>query len=398
MRIVMLCYGHLEPTPYAPEVGGSARQCLKLSKALARQNVDVTILTNLLSWSDPAEKIIDGVRVVYLNTWRPVFDRKGLRRFCIYAYMVCALGYLWRHRDEYDVIHAHSALEPGFVGVLAGEWLTKRSIIKVMNSGPRNDIRRFRRDKTIWGTRAMADYLVHCDCVVALNSLARDELISFGFRPEQIELIPNGVQVEESETKTSYSSSDAIQLVFVGRLARAKGLDVLLRALELLTRQVPQPGYRLTILGKGALQQHLEEMAAAMGISDHVDFEGEVVDVGPYLSRSDIFILPSQAEGISNALLEAMAVGCPCIATDIPGNNSLIQHERNGLLVNQGDARELAAAIDRLATHPKLREQFGRAARETVEERFNISSIANRYIHLYDRLLEGSKRRTEADA
>jgi glycosyltransferase involved in cell wall biosynthesis len=390
MRIAMLSYGHLEPTPRAPEVGGSARQCLKLSKALARKNIEVAILTNRLSWGDPAEKTIDGVRVVYLNTWRPIFDHRGLGRFRIYAYMVCVLGYLWRHKDEYDVIHAHSALEPGFVGVLAARWLNKKSIIKMMNSGFRNDIARFRGSKTMWGSRAMADYLIHCDRVIALNNLARDELIGFGYRPEQIELIPNGVQVDAIRPKTSYNSSGATRLAFVGRLARAKGLDVLLKAIEILKRQAPHPGYWLTILGRGALQQHLEEMSEDMGISAQVEFAGEVADVESHLAQSDIFVLPSHAEGISNALLEAMAVGCPCITTNIPGNNSLIQHEQNGLLVEQGDARGLAAAIERLATHSELRQQFGRAARETVEKRFDISSIADRYIRLYDSLVETS--------
>jgi len=391
MRVLMLSYGHLRPTSGASQIGGAARQCLKLSKALISQNVDVTILTNRLSWSHPAHGTVEGVPVVFLNTWRPLFDRRGLTRVGTYVYMLCTLLYLFRHRNEYDIIHAHSALVSGFVGVLAGRWLKRTSIIKVMNSGFRNDIVRFRQDRTTPGARWMADYLIHCDRVITLNTMAYDQLISLGFRPTQIELIPNGVEVAEIEAKKSYDGADVMRVIFVGRLDEAKGLDVLLDAFKILITRQAARACQLTIVGKGPLECQLHERARALGIAEWVRFAGEVMDVPAYLSGCDIFVLPSRAEGVSNALLEAMASGLACIATDIPGNDVLIQHERNGLLVEEDAEVALAGAIHRLASDADLRERLGRAARQTVEHQFDIADIAREYASLYKRLLETSK-------
>jgi len=383
----MLNYGHLEPLPTAPEIGGAARQCLKLSRALVRQNVDVTILTNRLSWRHPARRTIDSVPVVYLNAWHPFFYRKGLKRFGLWAFILRAYAYLHHHQREYDIVHAHSALVTGFVSALAGKRLRKKSIIKVMNSGPQNDILRFRQDRTIPGARWMADYLVHCDRAVTLNLLAYEELLMLGFRADQIELIPNGVEVADIAPKASYGQNGIVRATFAGRLDEAKGLDVLLAAIQQLTLQSPAVVCQLVVFGKGPLKRQLEESAMVMGVADQVCFAGEVRDVPAQLIASDIFVLPSRAEGISNALLEAMAAGLPCITTDVPGNNTLIQHERNGLLVEKDNARALARAIHRLVDDCALRERLGRGARRTAEERFDITQIAGKYISLYQRLL-----------
>ena len=379
----MLSYGNLQPAPDAPQIGGSARQCLKLSKALVKQNIDVTIVTNRLFRRDPAYKIIDGVPVVFMNTWRPLFRHRGLGRLGEYAFILRTLLYFFWHRDEYDIVHAHSALEPGFVGVLAGKWFNKKSVIKVMNSGFRNDIIRFRQDKSIPGSRWMADYLVNCDRVITLNELAYNELIDLGFRSDQIALIPNGVEIAEIELKTLYNNADTIRVIFVGRLDKTKGLDVLLNAFKILTTQMATIDCQLTIVGKGPLKQQLHEMVEALGIAGYVHFAGEVKEVPVYLSNSDIFVLPSRAEGMSNALLEAMSAGLPCITTDIAGNSALIQHERNGLLVEKDAAVAVARAVHRLATTPDLRKRLGRTARQTVEEQFDIAHIAKRYSKLY---------------
>jgi glycosyltransferase involved in cell wall biosynthesis len=388
MRIAMLTYGHLQPVVGAPQIGGAARQCLKLSKALRQQGAEVTILTNRLTWREPIWQKIEGVPVVYLNTWFPLLARRGLKRFRAHAFILRALLYLFQHRHDYEIVHAHSAMTAGFTAVVAARHLQKRSIIKVMNSGSRNDILRFREDKTLPGARYMAEYLLRCDRVITLNPLAYDELRALGFRSDQLELIPNGVEVAEIEAKATYAPADPIRVIFVGRLEEAKGLDILLKAVKIFADHDSVPECQLLLLGKGALKPQLQALAASLGISDRVHFAGEVAEVPVYLRQSDIFALPSRAEGISNALLEAMACGLPCIASDIPGNRALIRHEQNGLLVQPDDETALAEAFQRLAGDAGLQEQLGRAARRTTEEQFDISQIARRYLRLYQQFYE----------
>lgn len=388
MRVLMLARGHLQPTPKAPEVGGAGRQCLKLSRALIQQNIPVTIVTDRLSWGDPARQTIQGVPVVFLNTGRPYVYRKGLKRLGNYVYILSTMRYLFQHRAEYDIIHAHSARLAGFVSVFAGTRFKKKSIFKVMNSGERNDALQLRHDRSLLGAGYMASYLRRCDCVISLNEQASAELRQMGFRPDQIALIPNGVEDGEIEPKNSYQRPETLRVIFVGRLSRSKGLDSLLKAFKILVTGFGISYCRLLILGKGELLAQLQELAGRLDITPYVDFAGEVADVFSYLSASSIFVLPSYGEGISNALLEAMAAGLACITTDTAGNNTLIRHRQNGILigVTQNEV-ELAEALCQLATDDDLRERLGRAARRTVETDFSIAAIARRYIDLYQRLL-----------
>jgi len=106
-----------------------------------------------------------------------------------------------------------------------------------------------------------------------------------------------------------------------------------------------------------------------------------------YLQQADLFVLPSRAEGISNALLEAMACGLPVVVSDIPGNVDVIEPGRNGLLFTVDDHGSLASAVTLLLTQRDLRGRLGRAARQTVENRFSLSFIADRLITLYRDLM-----------
>lgn len=387
-RVIMLTRGHLLPRPDAPAVGGAGRQCLKLSRALAQEGQPVAILTDRLAWRDPAHGVVQGVPVVYVNSGRPLVYRRGFGRLGLYAYMFGALAYLVRHRQEFDVIHAHSARLSGFLAVLAARWLGKKSVFKVMNSGVRNDVRELAADRSLFGARHMMRYLRHCDAVVALNPAVCDELVEMGFRSDQIELIPNGVEVAEIQPKTTYTNAGECRLIFVGRLAPSKGLDRLLAAVHWLSTHAPEVDCHLDIVGRGELQVRLAAQADALGISQRVRFLGEVDDVGRQLVEADVFVLPSYGEGTSNAMLEAMAAGLPCVTTDTPGNNLLVEHNQAGLLVqHNNDAAELGEAIARLARSPEMRERLGRAARERVENNYDIRATARRYIDFYQRLL-----------
>jgi glycosyltransferase involved in cell wall biosynthesis len=122
-------------------------------------------------------------------------------------------------------------------------------------------------------------------------------------------------------------------------------------------------------------------------ISERVDFCGSTEQVFEYLQKADVFILPSRAEGLSNALLEAMACGLPVITSNIPANIEVIEHERNGLLFTVEDSKSLADAVTSLINSTELRERLGKAARQTVEKQYGLGTIADRYISLYQEML-----------
>lgn len=157
------------------------------------------------------------------------------------------------------------------------------------------------------------------------------------------------------------------RLVFVGRLAAAKGLTILLEAVAKVD------DVTLDIAGDGPDRKILEEKARSLGISDRVAFLGyrSQTQVRDLLRRSDIFVLSSFAEGLPVVLMEAMAAGVPVIATRVAGIPELVRDQESGLLVPPGDSDAAADAIRRLLGDPDLRNRIAAAGRRMVEREFN---------------------------
>jgi glycosyltransferase involved in cell wall biosynthesis len=170
------------------------------------------------------------------------------------------------------------------------------------------------------------------------------------------------------------------RLVFVGRLAHVKGLDVLLPALVTLRKQLGD--VRLTIVGDGPERESLEGLVTSLGLRDAVDMVGskspdEVRDI---LAASDVFVLPSFAEGVPVVLMEAMAAGVPVVTTQIAGVPELIEHNVSGLLVPPSHSAALVEAIARVCTDSQLAQRLAIAAKATVFSEFDVAIEARRHV------------------
>jgi len=372
-------------------VGGTERQLHKLAKALMDRGLDVKIITGRWSRKEPRNEVFDGIPVHRVFTFWNMGGIKGLRKFGTYTYMLALLEYLVSYRDTYDIIHVHSMSPSAFIGTLAGKLLNKKTVIKVMASGEWSDLKRMRDNSFVLGTRYMLPFISrYCDCAVALNRETDKELREAGFAPEHIAHVPNGVVVSNAH-KHTYRLHAPARLVFVGRLQQQKGLDVLLQALARLKMIRPAADWQLRVYGDGPCRAEYESLADDLGIAEQVQFEGQIPDVPAQLMTADIFVLPSRSEGMSNALLEAMAAGLPCITTHINGNTDLIEDGINGLLVPPENFEALARTLISLMDCQSLREKLARGARSTVLQRYTISSIVDRYINLYENVLAISK-------
>jgi colanic acid/amylovoran biosynthesis glycosyltransferase len=186
-------------------------------------------------------------------------------------------------------------------------------------------------------------------------------------------------------------SERAHQLLYVGRLAPEKGLPVLLRSLAALTAQGHD--FQLTILGDGPDRGALEQLARELDFGNRVRFGGYVdqATVLRHLSETDIFVLPSLAEGIPVSLMEAMACGVPVLATAVGGIAELVQDGETGLLVPPSDDAALQSALLRYLTEPTLRQRVARQGRLIVEQHFSLEREIDKLLDLFRNAVRGGE-------
>ena len=179
----------------------------------------------------------------------------------------------------------------------------------------------------------------------------------------------------------------------VGRMQTVKAQTLLVRAFIRALNLQPalHDRLRLVIVGDGPLRAEAQGLLDAAGVGSLAWLPGERADVPDVMRGLDCFVLPSQAEGVSNTILEAMASGLPVLATDVGGNAELVVDGQTGDIVPAGDVEILAAGLVRMATDPARAVAMGRVGRARVERHFSLPAMVSAYQGLYDRLLAERK-------
>jgi glycosyltransferase involved in cell wall biosynthesis len=172
----------------------------------------------------------------------------------------------------------------------------------------------------------------------------------------------------------------------VGRLTKQKGQTYLLQAIPAVLRACPEAA--LVFVGDGPLKLDLQAEARQLRVAERVHFLGLRQDVSKLLQAADIFVLPSLWEGMSMALLEAMAEGVPVVASDVEGINDLITDQVEGLVVPPRNPDMLAKAITSLLGNEDLREQLSQAAYEKVQREFSLERMSKQYENVFWGLLK----------
>ncbi len=205
--------------------------------------------------------------------------------------------------------------------------------------------------------RAVSEF----DLVVTMGSRAMEFFRENGVTGD-IRVIPGGV---DAPCGNSDNGAPPWDVVFVGRLVPIKEIDLLLRALWLVRKRIP--GVRAVIVGDGPLRGELEAAAEALGLGDAVEFAGQRDDVPAILGRSKVFALTSATEGLSLALMEAMAAGLPAVVPDVGDLGDLVRDGENGFLVGERTPESFAARIAAILEDAALRRRLSGAARSAME-------------------------------
>jgi glycosyltransferase involved in cell wall biosynthesis len=388
MKILMVI------SQFNPIIGGAEKQAELLAQKLVRKGLQVQVVTGWWEFCTPRREIVNGVRIFRNFSCWGMSRIKGLRPLAALTYMVTLGIYLLLHRKEYDVIHVHQVLYPAFISVLTGKGILKKPVLaKNACSGKTSDIKCLRQFP--FGNLQLKYLIKNLDCLIGVNQEGINEFKAIGYPETKIQHIPNGV-FPSLMRKTNYNK--VLFVITTVRLDRQKGIDILLKSWSKVVAY--EKTLRLLILGKGPLESELKKLVTSLKLIDSVEFVGLVSNPEEYLKKSEIFILPSRAEGMSNALLEAMCIGLSCIATNISGNTELISEdsrktilmgefaiEKNGILINPDDIEGLSKAILFLIQSRKEREDIGRRSQEFVRKNYSIDLVADRYIALYQSIL-----------
>lgn len=227
--------------------------------------------------------------------------------------------------------------------------------------------------------------------VLTVSIPFRDELVAFGVRHGNVEIIHNAIpagwgaaaceprQAAELRAHTGIAPDRKVILI-VGRLSREKDHLTLLEAVSRLRDVVPP---HLVIVGDGPERPRIEERVRHLGLGGSVTFTGHQSSAEPWYGIADAAVLSSLSEGSPNALLEAMATGVPVVATAVGGVPEIVAHEESALLIRPGDPAGMSAAIARILTEPGLADRLKKRSHELIRERHEPEARTRKLVSVY---------------
>ena len=210
----------------------------------------------------------------------------------------------------------------------------------------------------------------HADVLLTNSDRIRDNL-RHRYPDKRILAIRNFLELPDLPPQSSSDTPALWHIVSVGRLTAEKGHQYLIEALYLLNTKFNRQDFTATIFGDGALRTDLAQLTNRYHLSDRIQMPGFCDDIFSMLSTAHLFVLPSLHESSPNALIEAMGVGLPCIASSVGGVLDLIDHQENGLLIPPRASGALAEAINDVLTNQELAVYLGRNAKRKIEEMFD---------------------------
>jgi glycosyltransferase involved in cell wall biosynthesis len=370
LRVAMLIQDYL------PSLGGAERQLSSLTPRLARKGLDVHVLTRQRGGWGRLD-LCDGASIHRLAALGPRAAASAL-------YTASAL--LRLRRLEPAVLHAHGLLSPATTALAARRLWRTPVLAKPLRGGIYGDINRLRRKPG--GRLRLAALAREIDAFAVISREIDGELDELGVPPARRLYLQNGVDTRAFhplDAPARAALRGELRLppgplaVFSGRLAPEKNLADLLSVWPQVRAEIGDA--TLLILGSGP-----EHSSVARAASAGVILRGEVDEACSYLACADVFVLPSLGEGLSNALLEAMASGLAVVATEVGGTTDVIHHRYSGWLVPPRAPSELLAGLLVVLRDRNLARELGQRARAHVVEHHDLDSLASQLAALYRQL------------
>lgn len=301
---------------------------------------------------------------------------------------ICRLSHLFRG-NHYDIFHLYG-LKANFLGRSLGKLFGHRRILGGLRSKYPSGVKKM---WTLWFDLLTFGFSLG---YVSNSQAAIEFLTAHGYDCRKFWLIHNGIDLEPFYRR-SEAEKDAIKreyelplneliITCVANLRRPKGHEYLIHALNELKNEDVR--FLALLVGDGPRRRDLEELVREIGLEEQVHFLGsrDREEIPKLLAISDIFVLPSLWEGLPTAVIEAMAAGCPVVATAVAGTPEIVLDRETGFLVESRDPETLAQKIAELLKDSQLREEMKRAGIKRIEENFTLEKMVQKYEAVYSNL------------
>ncbi len=375
MKILMLNYEF-------PPIGGgaaNAHRCL-LQQYAGNSDLKIDVLTSAPKPGFFKESFADNITIYKVGLHKK--ELHFWRKTEIIEWLIKAKSHYRKllRENDYDLAHAFFGFPTGWLCYRTADMLPY--IISLRGSDVPGEHARLKLDYKILGPVFGAIWK-KAAALVAPSEGLKDRALKF-LPSAEIDVIPNGVELDRFSPAEAARKTQILRLLTVGRLSVTKRVEILIDAVEIIHREGCEVHF--TIVGGGQLQQKLKQIASQKKISNIIEFTGRInaEDMPQVYRQNDIFISASMQEGMSNAMLEAMASGLPIVTTRCEGAEELIAD--NGLVVENANAEEIAKAVRKIADDRQTYKQMAVAAR-TQAQKFTWNEVASQYTELYHKIL-----------
>ena len=364
MRILILAT-HLN-------IGGVASYTVNLAKGLQKRNIPVWVASS----GGDLEKVLEENAIPHL--------RVGVKTKCeFHPKLSIAFFKLlsFVKENKIDIIHAQTR-----TAQVVAYALSKATGAKFISTchGFFKSKRISRRLFSAWG-----------EAIIAISDSVRDHLIKdFRIRPDKVFLVYSGVDTEAFSEEITSDEEVLLKrdlgftkypvIGSISRLSPVKGLKYLLFAMKDLLKSVPEA--QLLLVGEGPSKDFLMGLAKKLGIESNVFFAESTVRPQRFLSIMDVFVFSSLEEGLGLSLLEALASGKPCVASEVGGVSSIVEDGVTGILVPPKDAHALKEAIAKVLNDKNLRISLAKKGKDLVKEKFSLDKMMEGVIDVYSKI------------
>jgi glycogen(starch) synthase len=373
-------------------VGGIARHCEGLAKALVQQNHEVYLFTLDFPGS-PSYEEMDGVKVYRASTelghpnfltWVLLFNHFLTKRMADVV-----------HSVDFDVMHVHDWLA-AFSGISFKHYLKKPMILTVHSTevGRAQGLHSpdsFSINGIEWWAMYEADRVIVCS-----QSMKNEICGHFNLPWDKVDVIPNAIDatkyqtsVDRGSVRQRYGVGYGEKLILcVGRLVPQKGTEYFIRAIPSIAKRYPEA--KFIIVGEGWSRDILESEARASGQGRKIQFTGFASDqeVINLMTSADVLVVPSIYEPFGIVALEGMATGVPVIASQVGGLSEVIEHDRTGLFVYPRSPESIAWGIDRVLSDPDHAKWLTENAKEKLHKAYSWEAVAMKTVEVYRKVVE----------